>query len=101
MPVSIKKMTSEAFIQTIEKDELPLQAPLYVQALWYDAKGNWHKAHSLIDALGDLNSCWVHAYLHRKEGDLGNADYWYRRAQKSRPGCSLSEEWKNLVDVLL
>jgi len=72
-----------------------------MQALWYDAKNDWHKAHSLIDALDDKNSCRVHAYLHRKEGDLHNADYWYHKAQKQRPGISLQEEWKALAMELL
>ena len=69
--------------------------PLYIQALWWDAKGEWNKAHALIDSLDDKNSCWVHAYLHRKEGDIQNADYWYRRAQKQRPIESLQQEWQN------
>ena len=60
-------------------------------------KDDWQKAHSLIDSLDDKNSCWVHAYLHRKEGDISNADYWYRRAQKQRPAVSLQEEWKLLL----
>lgn len=94
-------MNSEEFILTIENDELPPVLPLYLQALWYDGKGDWSKAHSLIDSLDDLNSCWVHAYLHRKEGDLWNADYWYRRAQKTRPAYPLPEEWKKIVEALL
>ncbi|MBS1744823.1 MAG: hypothetical protein JST21_01495 [Bacteroidetes bacterium] len=94
-------MNYEEFKLTIENNELPPVLPLYLQALWYDAKGNWDKAHSLIDSLDDLNSCWVHAYLHRKEGDLGNADYWYRRAKKNRQVTSLSDEWKNIVEALL
>lgn len=90
-------MTYDDFILTIENDEQPPNLPLYLQALWYDAKGDWNKAHSLIDSLDDDNSCWVHAYLHRKEGDTSNADYWYKRAGKTRPDISLSEEWKNLA----
>lgn len=95
-------MNYEEFILTIENDELPSNLPLYMQALWYDAKGDWHKAHSLIDSLDDKNSCLVHAYLHRKEGDINNADYWYRHAQAKRPSTSLQEEWKNItMDLLL
>ncbi|MEO8713025.1 MAG: hypothetical protein ABI405_12920, partial [Parafilimonas sp.] len=73
----------------------------YLQALWYDAKGNWQKAHALIDSLDDKNSCWVHAYLHRKEGDISNADYWYRRADKQRPSATLQNEWKDITMQLL
>ncbi len=91
-------MTYDEFILTIENDEAPASnLPLYVQALWWDAKGNWDKAHSLIDELDDKNSCQVHAYLHRKEGDIWNADYWYRRANEQRPAVRLEEEWKNLA----
>jgi hypothetical protein len=94
-------MTYDEFILTIETDEFPSNLPLYLQALWYDAKGDWQKAHSLIDSLDDKNSCWVHAYLHRKEEDTNNADYWYRRAQKQRPSISLQQEWKVIAMELL
>ena len=94
-------MTYDEFILTIQKNKMPAGLPLYLQALWYDAKGDWHKAHSLIDSLDDKNSCWVHAYLHRKEGDVSNADYWYRRAQKSRSSEGLQEEWKDIAIELL
>ena len=95
-------MTYDNFILTIENDDTPPDLPLYIQALWWDAKGEWNKAHALIDSLDDKNSCWVHAYLHRKEGDINNADYWYRRAQKQRPVESLQQEWQNLaMDLLL
>ena len=94
-------MTYDEFILRIENDDLPSNLPLYLQALWYDAKGDWHKAHSLIDSLDDANSCWVHAYLHRKEGDIANADYWYGRAHKQRSASSLQEEWKSLTTELL
>lgn len=94
-------MSYDEFILTIENDEQPPKLPLYLQALWYDAKNNWSKAHSLIDSLDDINSCHVHAYLHRKEGDVSNADYWYRRVHAIRPGISLAEEWKALATELL
>lgn len=94
-------MTYDEFILTIENDEPPSNQPLYIQALWYDAKGDWHTAHSLIDSLDDKNSCRVHAYLHRKEGDIGNADYWYSRANAKRPSVSLQEEWKDIALQLL
>ena len=94
-------MTYDEFIVTIENDEQPSKLPLYIQALWWDAKGNWGKAHSLIDSLDDKNSCRVHAYLHRREGDIWNADYWYRRANAQRPSVSLDEEWKDITMLLL
>ena len=94
-------MSYDDFILTIESSELPPNLPLYLQALWYDAKDNWSKAHSLIDASNDADCCWVHAYLHRKEGDVSNADYWYRRAGKQRPAVSVQDEWKQITMLLI
>lgn len=72
-----------------------------LHALWLEAQGDWEGAHDLIqdDAAGD--GAWVHAYLHRVEGDLSNADYWYRRAARTRPEVSLPEEWDAMVTELL
>jgi hypothetical protein len=72
-----------------------------LKSLWYDAKGDWDLAHQQVDQLSDRESAWVHAYLHRKEGDTGNADYWYRRAGQRRPAVSLQEEWIALVEHFL
>ncbi len=74
-------------------DDLPAQ----LKSLWYDGKGDWHQAHSGVDHLTDQASNWVHAYLHRKEGDIWNADYWYGKAKRTRPNISLEEEWEHLV----
>lgn len=71
--------------------------PVQLKSLWYDAKGDWNQAHTQVDHLKDLESAWVHAYLHRKEGDIWNADYWYNKARKIRPALSLEEEWEQLV----
>lgn len=68
-----------------------------LKSLWYDGKGDWHQAHAQVDHLNDQASAWVHAYLHRKEGDIGNADYWYSKARQIRPNISLEEEWEQLV----
>ena len=95
-------MTYDEFILTIENDEAPpASLPPYMRALWWDAKGDWNKAHLLIDSLDDKNSCHVHAYLHRKEGDTGNAGYWYARANAQKPSVSPDEEWKNITMQLL
>lgn len=72
-----------------------------LKSLWHDAKGDWHEAHAQVDQLTDQQSAWVHAYLHRKEGDNWNADYWYKRAGKTRPNLSLDEEWEQLVIAFL
>ncbi len=70
-------------------------------ALWHDARGDWERAHESAQAGDDAGSAWVHAYLHRKEGDLGNAGYWYRRAGKPVCKMSLDEEWEEIVLELL
>lgn len=89
------------FKTSFTTEQPPLHLPLHLQALWYDGKGDWQTAHDLIDQENDQNSAYVHAYLHRKEGDSWNADYWYRRAGKTRPALSLNEEWEQLVSLFL
>lgn len=79
----------------------PPETSVYLQALWHEAKGEWEKAHELIQDLPDQKAAWIHAYLHRKEGDTWNADYWYRRANKARPQTSLGQEWENITSTLL
>lgn len=70
-------------------------------ALWWDARGDWAAAHEAAQAGEDAGSAWVHAYLHRKEGDLANAGYWYRRAGKPMPAGTLDEEWRAIAMALL
>lgn len=84
------------------KESLNLEQPIsglsaQLRSLWYDGKGNWHQAHAQVDLLKDKESALVHAYLHRKEGDNWNADYWYSKARQIRPNISLEEEWEQLV----
>jgi hypothetical protein len=93
-------MQLQKYIKSVELNEPP-QLSIHLLSLWYDAKGDWHKAHSLVDSLQDETACWVHAYLHRKEGDLGNAGYWYRNAGKPMPVVSLQQEWEQIVNALL
>lgn len=94
-------MQFETFTASIHNNNMPAGLSVYLQSLWYDGKDDWHKAHALVDSLNDSTACWVHAYLHRKEGDIGNADYWYRRAGKTRPSVSLQQEWETIVKALL
>jgi hypothetical protein len=70
-------------------------------ALWQDAKGNWDEAHDIVQKTSGFEGDWIHAYLHRKEGDLSNASYWYNRIGKSRPNISLIQEWGELVRYLI
>ena len=68
----------------------------YVKALYWDSRGDWDKAHGYVDQMTTTEAAWVHAYLHRKEGDEANAGYWYRRAGKDFFRGSLEEEWEEL-----
>ncbi|MEO8110397.1 MAG: hypothetical protein ABI594_10205 [Ginsengibacter sp.] len=94
-------MNLSSFKETISGSEPPQNSSVYLSSLWYDAKGDWGKAHMLIQDVEDKNAAWIHAYLHRKEGDNSNADYWYRRAGKKRPPVSLTEEWDEIVTALI
>ena len=95
-------MTLSEFSSSVYKNSSPgseLSKPL--QALWWDAKGDWHQAHNVCQSSGNREGDWVHAYLHRKEGELGNASYWYRRAQKAVHQGTLEEEWSQMAEHLL
>ncbi|WP_297338518.1 hypothetical protein [Algoriphagus sp.] len=67
-------------------------------ALWHDGKGDWDAAHAQVDQLPGKDAARIHAYLHRKEGDLWNADYWYKRADETRPDMTLDQEWEFLLE---
>lgn len=94
-------MTFEQFKATLSLSQPDLAWAPLLKALWYDAKGDWNAAHDIADGFGTTEGDWVHAYLHRKEGDDWNANYWYRRAGKSKPYQSLDAEWEYIVRALL
>jgi hypothetical protein len=94
-------MTFEEFQKSLSASSPPGDLSGYLRSLWYDAKGNWNLSHDIIQNIEDPTAAWIHAYLHRKEGDIGNADYWYRRAGKSRPDKPLADEWTSIVSALL
>lgn len=94
-------MTFLEFKDSIKSNQPPPGLSIPLMALWYDGKGDWDKAHHEVDQLNDPISALIHAYLHRKEGDIWNADYWYRRAREIRPQMPLEEEWQELVIRLL
>ena len=75
--------------------------PPLVQALWWDAKGDWEMAHRIAQDVDSKDGAWVHAYLHRKEGDPGNARYWYRMAERPFFDGDLDAEWNIIADELL
>jgi hypothetical protein len=93
-------MQFEVFERSLN-GSIPPDGSEYLQSLWYDAMGNWSRAHEIIQNIDDKNGAWIHAYLHRKEGDTGNADYWYRRAGRKRPDITLTEEWADIVKAFL
>ena len=70
-------------------------------ALWWDAKGDWERAHEIAQDVSGADGAWVHAYLHRKEGDLGNAGYWYRQAGRPVGAGDLKVEWEGIVGEML
>ena len=74
---------------------------LPLQALWYDAHGDWERAHALCQEAKSREGDWVHAYLHRKEGDASNAGYWYARAGRSMPDVNIEAEWAVIMVALL
>ena len=94
-------MTFEEFKTSLSNAGPPAGLPALLQALWYDAKGNWKEAHNLAQEIESPDGSWVHAYLHRKEGDTSNAAYWYRLAGKKLPAQTLHEEWDLIVMRLL
>lgn len=94
-------MNLSAFKRSLDRDEPDHELSVYLKALWYDAKGNWDSAHDQVDHLHDQASARIHAYLHRKEGDFWNADYWYSKAKEKRPEISLQDEWEELLTRFL
>jgi hypothetical protein len=94
-------MNLSTFKESLSANEPPRNISVYLKSLWYDAKGDWDKAHQLIQDVDDKNASWIHAYLHRKEGDVANSGYWYSRAGKNRSSLSLEKEWEEIVTALV
>lgn len=94
-------MNLEEFRKSLNGERPPEDLTLSLRALWWDAKGDWGKAHESAQQDEGPAGAWVHAYLHRKEGDLSNAGYWYGRAGKPQSGVSLEKEWTEIVSSLL
>ena len=94
-------MNLNDFITSLSHDHAPAGISSYLHSLWLDGKGNWEAAHIVVQDIEDKTAAWIHAYLHRKEGDNGNARYWYNKAGKEMPQVSLEEEWKKIVSSLL
>ncbi|MEL6674339.1 MAG: hypothetical protein AAFR61_19180 [Bacteroidota bacterium] len=96
-----RSLSYEKFEASLENLRPPDGLSLPLQALWYAGKNDWYKAHELADAQEEGGGAWVHAYLHRWEGDEWNAKYWYNRAQKQVFNGSLKAEWTQISKSLL
>jgi len=94
-------MDLAAFKASLARNRPPAKLSLAAQALWWDAKGDWTKAHECAQEQDDAQGAWVHAYLHRREGDAANAGYWYRRAGKPARRGALASEWEAIARALL
>lgn len=94
-------MNLREFKEASNRTAAPAGLNPYLQALWHDVKGEWDAAHHLVQDIPTREAAWVHAYLHRKEGDSGNALYWYSRAGKNFSRLSLEEEWEELAAAFL
>lgn len=94
-------MTLQEFRSSLSDAQPPANLSLALAGLWWDAKDDWNRAHESAQQDEGPAGSWVHAYLHRKEGDIGNAGYWYNRAGKLRFQGSLDEEWLKIAESLL
>lgn len=97
MKESYLTMNFIEFKDSLTNNAPPVSAGIHLKAMWYDGKGDWGQAHTIIQDIDDSKAAEIHAYLHRKEGDQWNADYWYRRAGSKSPKLSLDEEWASIV----
>lgn len=93
-------MTVEEFRESLKGNSPPEDCGLALAGLWWDAKGDWTRAHESAQQDEGPAGSWVHAYLHRKEGDSSNAAYWYSRCGRRPSQASLEEEWDEIVIVL-
>lgn len=96
-------MNKKEFIKSLENTLPPEEIHPLLEALWYDAKGNWQRAHEIVQDLNSKAAARIHAYLHRKEGDLMNAEYWYMKAERKMPELAneFENEWIEILDDLV
>lgn len=94
-------MTIAEFIRSTTEPSPPTQIDAPLLALWLDARDEWGEAHAAVQDETTADAAWVHAYLHRKEGDISNARYWYQRARRPESGKNLPEEWTEIATRLL
>ncbi len=97
----MKPIDAETFQESLNRSNPPAGWPSALRALWWDAKGDWNASHDIAQELPTAMGSWIHAYLHRKEGDDWNAGYWYRVAGKSFPESNLEQEFQELLQANL
>jgi hypothetical protein len=93
--------TIEAFVLSLDRAAPPSAATPMLRALWHGLRGDWHAAHELAQEQDDAEGAWVHAWLHRIEGDLANADYWYQRARRPARRDDTRGEGLEIAAVLI
>jgi hypothetical protein len=98
---TIRAVTLGEFKRTTAANQPPPDLSQPLLALWHDARGDWASAHQTAQDIDNATGAWIHAYLHRKEGDSSNASYWYRRAGKAVCRESLESEWEHIATTLL
>ena len=94
-------MNLDEFKASLHQEAPPAGLSPELQALWFEGKGDWEQSHEIAQQHNTAGHCLVHAYLHRKEGDNGNAHYWYQRAGRKMPQATLNQEWDALVQEFL
>jgi hypothetical protein len=94
-------MSPSAFRQSLAGEKPPAEISPALVALWWAGKDDWDKAHKIVMDEGGADCAWVHAYLHRVEGDLDNAGYWYRQARRAKAAGSVAAEWNEIAAALL
>jgi len=91
----------DEFVQSLERDAPPPFSTPMLRAIWHGLRGDWRAAHELAQEQDDAEGAWVHAWLHRIEGDLGNADYWYRRARRQSRRDDTRDEGLDIARALI
>lgn len=94
-------MTKDEFKNSLSATQPPHGVSPVLEAMWHQANGNWDQAHEIAQSQKSRDGDWVHAFLHRDEGDLSNASYWYRRADKPVASGPIADEWEQLVDAFI
>lgn len=94
-------MDLSTFQTSLQSAKPPSFSNPLLLALWHEGRGDWDASHNIAQDVHSKEGSWIHAYLHRVEGDIWNADYWYNRAGRKRPSYSVEQEWKELVEWFL